>query len=44
MGLNKLHELGIRSSVPSWFLSDLSHPLQTCPSLSTQAVMRFSTL
>ena len=41
-GLNKLLELGIRSSAPAWSLSDWSHPVQTCHSLSTHAVMRSS--
>ena len=42
MGLNKLCEVGARSFVPSWSLSNLSHPVQTRPSLFTHTSSLFT--
>ena len=42
MGLNKLCEVGARSFVPSWSLSNLSHPMQTRPSLFTHTSSLFT--
>ena len=39
MGSNKLRRLGTKGSAPSCSSSVLSHPVETCPSLFTPAVM-----